>query len=212
MILTNLNDSVLQFLSFLFFLCGCSLALQAQDTPLDDLKQKFETNYIFKAQFHHQSIDSYTQDTMSSRGQIWVGGTQYKVKTEHQTVVVDGKMSMVYDKNRSRVIISKYEPSEDDFAPSRILNGIDSTFTVQSQEIRDNQHYIRLGSDDPFAIYKKVEIHLAKTLIPQKIRAVDPVDNVITTTFSNGEFVSLRKNIFELDYPDNTEVVDMRSE
>lgn len=212
MILTNLNGSVSRFLTILFLLCGWSLALQAQDTPLDELKQKFEGDRIFKAQFHHQSVDSYTQDTMSSRGQIWVGGTQYKVKTEHQTVVVNGKTSKVYDENKSRVIISKYEPSEDDFAPSRILNGIDSTYTVQAQELRNSRHYVRLGSDDPFAIYKKVEIYLTKALIPQKIRAVDPVDNVITTTFSNGRFIDLHKDIFVLDYPNSTEVVDMRSE
>lgn len=183
----------------------------AQEKPFTQLKQKFEQGAIFKAQFQHQSVDSYTQDTVSSSGQIWVGERQYKVQAQNQTVVVDGETSMVYDDNRNRVIISKYVPKEDDFAPSRILNGVDSTFTVEEQEQRGNQIYIRLSSEDPFAVYKKVEIYLSQALIPQKIRAVDSVDNVVTTTFDNGSFVSAQKGMFVLDYPESAEIVDMRN-
>lgn len=209
--LKNLTDKFLATLFIILFCLGSSLTVKAQGNPFSQLKQKFEEGTIFKADFHHQSVDSYTQDTVASRGQIWVGERQYKVQAKSQSVVVDGKMSMVYDENRNRVIVSKYEPEEDDFAPSRILNGVDSTFTVEAEEQQDNQIYIRLASDDPFAIYKKVEIYLSKALVPQKIRAVDPVDNVITTSFDEGEFISEQKNMFLLSYPDSAEIVDMRN-
>ncbi len=211
MIWTNLNDSILRFLFTTCFLFGCLAPLQAQDAPFDQLKKKFEQNEVFNADFEHTSIDSYTQDTTASRGKIWVGQRRYKIRGNNQSVVVNGKTSMVYDTNRNRVIISKYVPEEDDFAPSRILNGIDSTFTVETQEQRGNQIYIRLDSDDPFAIYKSVEIYLSEGLIPQKIRAVDPVDNVIITRFRSGKFIRAEENLFVLDYPAGAEVVDMRN-
>ena len=192
-------------------LCGLALPSLAQQTPFDKLKQKFEQGAIFNADFRHQSVDSYTQDTSASSGRIWVGDSQYKVRAQSQSVVVDGQTSTVYDDNRNRVILSKYVPEEDDFAPSRILNGVDSTFAVEKQQEQDNQIYIRLASEDPFAIYKRVEIYLSTALVPQKIRAVDPVDNVITTTFSNGRFIDPQDGMFELDYPDSAEVVDMRN-
>lgn len=182
----------------------------AQDAPFAQLKMKFEDGQIFSADFHHQSVDSYTQDTVSNNGLIWVGNQDYKVRTDQQTVVVDGKISTVFDRNRNRVIISEYEPSEDDFAPSRILNGIDSTFTVTEEMKRGNQFYIQLTSEDPFAIYKEVEIVLSEALIPQQIRAVDPVDNIITTEFKNGTFLPPEEELFELDYPDSVELIDMR--
>ena len=208
---TNLRDKLLRLFFVIFLYSSFAISAHAQENPFARLKQKFEQGEIFNADFHHQSVDSYTQDTVASRGQIWVGESKYKVQTDHQTVVVDDETSKVYDNNRNRVIISKYEPEEDDFAPSRILNGVDSTFTVQAEEQRNNQIYIHLSSDDPFAIYKKVEIYLSMNLIPQKIRAVDPVDNVITTTFNKGQFIDPKEGMFVLDYPAGAEVVDMRN-
>lgn len=208
---TNLIVNAARFFMGGMLLLGLSLPLYAQETPFDKLKERFESGEVFSADFRHQSIDSYTQDTVESDGWIWVGETQYKVRTDRQSVVVNGKTSMVYDNNRNRVIISKYEPSEDDFAPSRILNGIDSTFTVATEEWRDDRYYIRLTSEDPFAIYKEVEIYLSKQLMPQQIRAVDPVDNVISTRFDDGKFMSGNNETFHLDYPDGAKVVDMRN-
>lgn len=185
--------------------------LQAQRAPLEELRQKFENGEIFNGQFEHRSIDSYTEDTTSENGNIWVGREEYKVRTSDQSVVVDGETSRVYNEKRNRVIISRYEPAEDDFAPSRILNGIDSTYTVQTQEERDSETYIVLSSDDPFAIYKEVEIFLAENLIPSRIRVVDPADNILITTFSDGKFISAAEDMFSLDYPDSAEVIDMRN-
>lgn len=182
----------------------------AQETPFEKLRQKFENGQIFNARFEHQAIDSYTEDTTSERGKIWVGESRYKVRTSQQSVVVDGKTSMVYDDNRNRVIISRYEPEEDDFAPSRILNGIDSTYTVREQTKQDNEIFILLASDDPFAIYKQVEIYLASELIPRSIKAVDPSDNILITSFSGGRFIPSTEKMFLLDYPDGAEIIDMR--
>lgn len=183
----------------------------AQETPFEKLRQKFENGQIFNARFEHESIDSYTEDTTSERGKIWVGESRYKVRTSQQSVVVDGKTSMVYDDNRNRVIISRYEPEEDDFAPSRILNGIDSTYTVREQTKQDNEIFILLASDDPFAIYKQVEIYLTTELIPRRIKAVDPSDNILITSFSGGRFISSTEKMFLLDYPDGAEIIDMRN-
>lgn len=208
---TNLTGKLTGFCALLLLFLSTNTTLYAQKSAFDKLKQKFEQGQIFKAEFHHQTYDSYTKDTMASRGEIWVGETRYKVKTPHQLVVVNGETSQVYDNTRNRVIISQYIPEEDDFAPSRILNGLDSTFTIEAEEMRGEKIYIRLASDDPFAIYKKVEIFLSPDLTPQKIRAVDPVDNIITTTFQNGTFVTPNKELFVLSYPDSTEIIDMRN-
>ena len=211
MIWKNLNDKVTVVLITIIIGLGLPSLALGQQSYFSDLKETFEDGSIFMADFYHQTVDSYTQDTVASDGRIWVGGQKYRVEAGNKSVVVDGETSMVYDEDRNRVIISKYEPEDDDFAPSRILNGVDSTFTVQTQEKRGDQIYILLSSDDPFAIYQEVEIFLSNGLVPKKIKAVDPADNVITTTFSEGEFMKPEEEMFTLSYPESAEKVDMRN-
>src|SRR5699024_3010581 len=209
--MTSTNTIVKRTTLFLILLLiAAPQILKAQDGAFSELKKKFSEGQIFKVDFTYRTIDSYTEDTTSNTGWIWVGDEEYKVRTDRQSVVVNGKTSMVYDNNRNRVIISKYVPEEDDFAPSRIMNGVDSTFTVDAQEWKEDHYYIKLTSEDPFAIYQQVELFLSKQKEPLKIRAVDPVDNIIITEFNEGRFVPATEEMFHLDYPDGAEIVDMR--
>src|SRR5699024_1610243 len=84
------------------------------------------------------------------------------------------------------------------------------SFTVDAQEWKEDHYYIKLTSEDPFAIYQQVELFLSKQKEPLKIRAVDPVDNIIITEFNEGRFVPATEEMFHLDYPDGAEIVDMR--
>lgn len=207
----SLSNNFLRIYSTIFFTVVLASPLSAQQSTLEELRERFEKGEIFQGEFTHRYIDSYTQDTISSQGTIWVGEDRYKVRTQSQSVVVDGKTSMVYNDNRNRVIISNYDPTEDDFAPSRILSGIDSTFTVSHQEKQDGHIYLQLVSDDPFAIYQRVEIVLSLALNPQTIEALDPADNIIITRFEEGQFIKIRQGMFHLDYPAGAEIVDMRN-
>lgn len=208
----NLKDNHLVLIPAIMLLALTAVGPAcAQQTAFGKLKQRFDDGEIFNAEFTHQYIDSYTQDTVASKGTIWVGEDKYKVRTQNQSVVIDGKTSMVFDDSRNRVIMSKYEPAEDDFAPSRILNGADSTYTLESQERRDGKVYITLVSEDPFAVFKNVKITLNGNLTPLEIFAKDQADNLITTSFKEGSFIAPKLEMFHLDYPEGAEIVDMRN-
>lgn len=208
----NLTDSTRRVLGIII-LAAVTVVLpaEAQQNTFNELTEKFDNGMVFHADFSHEYIDSYTGDTTASNGEIWVGENKYTVRTEHQAVVVDGETSRVYDNNRNRVIISEYEPEEDDFAPSRILNGADTTYTLESEERRDGQILLTLTSNDAFAVFTQIEIALTSDLVPTRIFVVDQVDNEIITTFENGEFIDPQDQMFQLQYPDNAEIVDMRN-
>lgn len=207
----NLTDKFFGLIGFFGLVFLIALPAHAQQDTFEKLTSTFEEGNIFHAEFSHEFIDSYTGDTTSSEGKIWVGENNYKVQTETQTVVVDGEVSRVYDSNRNRLIISEYEPAEDDFAPSRILNGADTTFAVEGEEQRSDETYLTLTSDDPFAAFTEIEITLNQQMVPSRIFAVDPSENEIVTTFTNGEFLSPQPEMLELQYPEDAEVVDMRN-
>lgn len=196
-------------LSFFVFSFIFSIAAIAQTPNFDKLKNKFDEGQVFMANFEQTFTDSYTGEVTKSEGKIWLDKVRYKLESDGQVVVVDGETSKVYDPSRNRVIVDTYNAEEDDFAPSRMLSGIDSTYSV-SEEKSGSQTKIILVSNDDFAVFVRVEILIDNQFRPVKITAWDISDNEILTTFTGGTFLEPEENLFRLDHPENAEVVDMR--
>lgn len=192
-----------------FMLMGLSAPLSAQ-TNFEKLRAKFDAGEVFEAAFQHTYLDSYTQESTNSEGTVWINEIGYKLESESQTIVVDGELSTVYDGSRNRVIISEYEVEEDDFAPSRMLSDLDETYSASEKVMEDGHTLITLVTEDDFAAFNQVEIEIDAELKPLKITAYDIADNIIITTFSNGRFVADNGSIFELSYPEDAEIIDMR--
>ncbi len=188
-----------------------STAFQLQKQPYEVLKKRFESGKILHAQFEYRYKDSFTHETSTNSGTLWISGEQYKIISPPQTILVDGETSKVYDARRNRVIISKYVEEEDDFAPSRILNGIDSTYTVAEQRATAQGYAVILRAQDPFSLYKEITITLDKNYVPEEIIAVDRANNVITTTFSDALYIKNNGAVFDITYPEDVKIVDLRN-
>lgn len=183
----------------------------AQDTPeFDRLKQRFENNFVFKSGFTHEYHDTFTGDQQVTTGVIWVGKEQYKMQSGESIMLVDGEVSRVYDNTKNRVIISDYVEEEDDFAPSRMLQGVDDSYAVEEYQNEEGKTVIELTSDDPFSIFLNVSIFLDSSGIPIRIVAVDQVENKLITYFEEGEFIQRSPEIFQFRYPESAEVIDLR--
>ena len=182
----------------------------AQNSIFDQLRSTFEAGKVFKADFTHTYIDSYTEEETKTNGTIWINKDGYRLEADDQIIVVDGALSTVYDAARNRVIISEYDAEEDDFAPSRLLSGLDETYVLAGEESSGGITTISLESNDDFAVFVGISIEVGSDLHPQKITATDFAENVIITGFSNGEFLSDAEGIFELSPPEDAEIVDMR--
>jgi outer membrane lipoprotein-sorting protein len=183
-----------------------------QQSTIDVVKSRFETGHVFEAEFEHRFVDSFTQDTTRQSGQIWVADQGYKVETSAQILLVDGMTSRSFDRYKNRLIISKYDPQDDDFAPSKILNGLDSTYSVARDVFEGGFRIIQLSSNDPFATFKMVEVQTNESYLPLKITAVDQTDNEYITEFNSGSFIPHRDALFTLDLPENVERVDLRKQ
>ena len=197
----------------LFFSHIHTLPVYGQEQPeaITNLTAKFAEGKVLKSLFQHQVIDSFTHDTTLQRGEIWLTSDAYKIRTETTTLLINRDISRVYDKLKNRVIISEYDPAEDDFAPSQLLTDIYSRYkTSVSEQKEANNTIITLISDDIFSTFKKIHIHLKQSEIPTKIIAIDQADNKLVTTFHNPAFITSSPGIFQLVYPDNTDIVDLR--
>ncbi len=185
--------------------------LAGQNTPqFDQLKQRFENDFVFKSDFTHEYNDTFTGDQQVTTGVIWVGKEQYKMRSGESIMLVDSEISRVFDNNKNRVIISDYVEEEDDFAPSRMLQGVDDSYNVEEYQDEEGGTVIELTSDDPFSIFLNVSIFLNASGTPTRIVAIDQVENELITHFSNGEFIQRAPEIFQFEYPEDAEVIDLR--
>ncbi|MFA5669791.1 MAG: outer membrane lipoprotein carrier protein LolA [Balneolaceae bacterium] len=199
-----------KIVSLLFVLFLFSTQMLAQHPAFDQLKTRFQEGMVFSAGFSHTYYDSYTGETATSNGKIWIGEQSYKLKSDDQELVVDGLTSKVYDEKRNRLIISDYSEDDDDFAPSRMLQGVDSTYTVSEKQAGKGNTTIVLETEDDFALFVRVEIVIDSNINPISIVAYDFSENVITTRFQNGKFLNNKGQLFLLKYPKDAEIVDTR--
>ncbi len=204
-----MNSAYKQTILLLIFILAPIIGY-TQDTPqFDQLKQKFEDGWVFESDFVHEYNDTFTGDQQVTEGRIWVGKEQYKMRSGESIMLVDGEISKVYDSTKNRVITSDYIEEEDDFAPSRMLQGVDDSYSVEEQNA-ENHTVIELTSDDPFSIFMRVSIFLSPSGIPTRIVAIDQVENELITTFNQGEFIQKTPDIFQFQYPENAEEIDLR--
>lgn len=184
----------------------------AQTPQFDALKQKMKSGLILSSDFNHYYTDSYTGETLESEGKIWISQESYKLESEDQILVVDGETSKVYDQGRNRVIISTYNEEDDDFAPSRMLNGVDDSYTVtEVKSSSGTSSTITMVTDDDFALFVKVEVVVNEKGIPTKIIAYDISENLIVTEFKNATFSTQSADLFQLNYPETAEIIDTRN-
>lgn len=184
---------------------------EKDDSPsLAMLKKKFDEQVYYRAELSHQFTDAYTNETTSSYGSIWFSKDMYKIDTPDQLILVRDLTSTVYNKNQNKVIISQYDPEEDDFAPSRYFSGNRDTYSSVDIVNEDGTKTIKIMSDDAFELFSEVEIKLSRDGNPVQIDAVDQMENTIRTTFRFGRFERIKQDVFSISYPSDAEIVDMR--
>jgi hypothetical protein len=180
------------------------------DGRITQLRERFTGGDAFTAFMTHEFVDSFTRDTVVTSGTIWIGTDSYKVVTDQQLVTVDGSVSKVYNRPQNKLIISFYDPEEDDFAPSRFLAGARDRYQV-AEEADDAGTLITLISGDPFEMFSEVRIHLDEDGIPWLIAGTDQAGNEFSTWFENGVFIPSTGDLFDISWPGTAEVVDLRN-
>lgn len=212
------NRKLMVFLGIVLFClinAGQSLAfdtiqtIQPGDNELEQVRHLFQEGKVLQAEMTHVFTDAYTGETQIITGQLWISGDKYKIRTENQIVLVDGTVSKVYNEQQNKLVVSQYEPEEDEFAPSRFFSGTDDIFIISDVTRRDDIIRFTLVSEDPFEIFTKVTIILNTDLAPLEITAIDQMENELRTIFRNAHYQEYSSNLFVMDFPEDAEVIDM---
>ncbi len=200
-----------------FFLIGLNSLLavavyaQTRSSALDAIESNLLSGKVLKAHLDNKFIDPATHDTVRTSGEIWIGKNAYKIHMNERYIVVDGQVSRVYSKKKNQVIISNYDPSEDDYAPSHFLSGTRGEYLVTQQKAPEGNIRVKLSSKDPFSLFRQVDIMVnPQKTIPVWVKSVDQTGNITIARFHNGQYIIPTVETFDLQYPPNADVIDLR--
>jgi hypothetical protein len=175
------------------------------------LAKRFATGGVYRAEMAHTHVDAFTGDTTVTYGRVWLARDGYKVETSDQVIVVHAGVSKVHHRHQNKLILSRYDPDDDDFAPARFLGGHGDRYRV-SETRRNGRPRINLTFTDPFDLLRSARIDLGSDGLPVAIDAVDQADNRMRTRFEFGRFMADSTGVFRLPVPAGTQIVDLRKD
>ena len=180
-------------------------SVKAQN-PIEKIRQKLEADQVFTAWIMHTTTDSFTGEKMALSGSIYIGIDSYKIVSDTRSFLVKDSVSIVYEVEENRVLISDYNGEDDDNSPTRFLYAINDVYT---QTWKGNTQ-LNLISEDPFEMYTKVNIDFDTGGMPTSITAIDQTGSTQQSIFQKASFIDSKKMDWTIAYPDSAEIVDLR--
>lgn len=204
------------------FVCHQSVSLFASDKKADEIIKKVKDKYddlkTFYAEFTQTSYWKLADNVHEQNGKIWLKDKdKFRIETQDQTVVSDGKTIWTYSQFNNQVIIDEVKKSGEEIRlPKDIFFKYSEDYNpiyMQDEKIDNQDCYIlelRAKTEDIFIKYMKMWINI-KMSVPIKIEQVDINNNANTYLLKNIQInETINDNLFIYKVIDSVEIIDMR--
>ncbi len=189
------------------------------DKIIARVRSTYEKLEALSADFQKDYTWALAGETQTMTGKLYLKkGDRYRIETEVQTIVTDGKTVWTYSADKQQVFIDNMTKSQENPLPRDLLIKYTNDFKaeyVRSEKFGPSDCYVvRLRprqEDDSFA--KSVTVWVdQKNWIAVKIEQVDLNENLTVYKLQNFAInPALADQLFAFKIPDNVEVVDWRN-
>ncbi len=206
----------------IIFVCQQSTLLFPLDNKADEIikkvKKKYDDLKTFNAEFTQNFHWKLADNLHEQKGKIWLKGKEkFRIETEDQTIVSNGKTIWTYSQFNNQVIIDNLEKSAEEIRlPKDLFFKYSEQYLpnyLQQDKIDNQDCYVlelQAKTEDIFIKYMKMWIS-TKLLVPIKIEQVDLNNNTNTYILHNIEINNeINDNFFVYKIPDSVEIIDMR--
>lgn len=190
---------------------------QSASAVFERLKDKYDSVESLRAEFSQTMTSSYMDDEATSNGVLVVQGDRYRVETDGQTLVTDGRVTWVYMQSENQVLINDYNNDEQTFSISEFLFDYDENYDaseVAAATLGGERHYVLTltpKSDEAFFTEATLAMRDRDDLITE-LKVVDVNGTTMRFNLENIQLnPSLQEDVFTFTPPQGTEVVDLRS-
>ena len=204
-------------LTLLFALTTQTLAGDDVGDVVKDLKKRYEKFNTLQATFTQTTIWALAGDEQSVSGKFYASGkNKYRVETDAQTIVTDGKTVWTYSKDKNQVVINSLSEAEQSRTPRDLLVKYTNEFDAQLAEekifhgIKCHEVVFTPRNDEAFVVKTRVLVD-KKNSFALRIEQEDINENVSRYELDNYEVDKpINNSFFQFEIPAGAEVVDMR--
>ena len=211
-------------LTLLFVLCFlpfdlCPLLFAQEDAGkiIAKVRSTYENLQSLTADFEKDYTWALAGETQTLAGKLYLKkGDRYRIETDVQTIVTDGKTVWTYSPEKLQVFVDRLEKSEENPLPRDLLVKYANEFKakyLRSEALNGREcHVVQLDARNEEAFARSVTIWVdKKNSVAVQIEQRDLNDNV--TTYRLKSFAlnpSINDQLFTFAIPENAEVIDWR--
>jgi outer membrane lipoprotein carrier protein len=121
-------------------------AVSAQEPSPSDVLEKIRSRYSLindaSATFTQTVKMRFKKTSQQASGTVKIKkGNKYRLDTDQQTIVTDGKTVWMYNPNSRQVLKDRYKQNRQPFSPDKFLLGLPKEFSATNLE-KDSQYYV----------------------------------------------------------------------
>mgnify|MGYP000384955234 CR=1 FL=1 len=187
---------------------------------MENVQKKYSTITTATAKFTQTTSFKYAKIEQSSVGTVTMKkGNNFRIETEQQTIVTDGKTVWFYSPINKQVLISTYQQKEQTLSPDKFLFNLPNDYagTIVNEETKS------VGADVVLKLVPKEKSKNAQFIKSlkvwvveddwsvRKIEYIDANETRTTYTLTSLEFnKKISDEVFQFTIPKDVEVVDLR--
>ena len=184
---------------------------------LNRLQKRYKSIDDVKAYFTQDVTFGVTKEEQSFKGTLWMKrGNKYRIETEDQTIVTDGKSVWSYSKNTNQVLVDVYKEDPKSFAPDKVLTNVPQQYnaTVLAKEkvggLETTVMKLIPKNQSASLQWMKVWVDTDEWLM-KKVQVLDLSDNLTTYVIDSLKLNGgLADKEFQYTAPKDVEVIDLR--
>ena len=201
----------------MFVTCSILAAEETAQEVLEKVRKKYDSITDAQLKFSQKTTFEMTKVEQIVMGTLFLKKTNmYRVETDAQTIVTDGKTVWSYSVANKQVLIDNFKVNENGISPERILTGAPTEFTStligKDKLINTDVLVLKLAPSNDVSMVKTMKLWVDNsTWLIKKAEIVDvngkQTDYLVTEVKIN---TGLQDSRFIYQVPEGAEVVDLR--
>ena len=207
------------FFPFILLIFASAICFAAPDAKeiIDNVQKKLESATLIQIQFEETYLWALTGEENTLEGEMVLGeDDQFRITTEDQILVSDGKTLWTYSIPANRVLVDKVSDSKDSMLPRQILfrytHDLDGRFEGEVEFLGKKCYIINFQSEESDSFITSMRIWVdVETWLPVKVEQTDLSENKSIYLLKQIELLKETGNqSFKFEIPEGADVIHMQ--